>query len=130
MKTIMSLLVLVLLSFNPTPETTADNHKIFLSNPTNYSFKCGCDIGEVSSASLRGDKLLVTYSYPCMGKIRKGLLEGTYDKTTNKFKGIYNTENKSFYGEMNFSFNDKGEATGTWGNGTGRVMMKLKNRTK
>ena len=126
MKTILSIFVLLLLSSGPISKTTTGNHTVFLSNPTNYTFKCGCGIGEVTSASLKGNQLLVTYLYPCMGKTRKGFLEGTYDKTTNKFKGIYNTENKAFYGEMNFSFNGKGEATGTWGNGAGKVLIKLK----
>lgn len=99
----------------------------FLEHPNNYTFKCGCDLGAVTNASLadNGD-LTVDYFYPCNGKKLYGKLTGKYDRTTNQFKGIYNTENKMFYGQIEFGFNERGEANGTWGNGAGTIKMHLK----
>ena len=107
-----------------------NQYELFLDSPSSYTFKCGCEVGEVLSSTLSGDKLTVKYRYPCGGEMRYGFLEGTYDRDDNRFKGIYNTENKRFYGEINFSFNDSGEALGSWGNGAGKLEMRLKSSIK
>lgn len=101
---------------------------LFLRSPNNYTFKCGCDLGEVLEVSLNNEsKMIVKYYYMCEGKKLYGFLEGNYDSDANKFDGIYNTESKFYYGPINFSFNEKGEAIGFWDNGVGTVSMLLKS---
>ena len=108
--------------------TDNEGANLFLRKPNNYTFKCGCDLGEVLEVSLSKDgEMIVKYYYMCGGKKLYGFLEGEYDRAANKFEGIYNTENKFYYGPINFTFNDKGEATGYWDNGVGTVSMLLKS---
>jgi hypothetical protein len=102
---------------------------IFLKKPNNYTFKCGCDLGEVLNANLKKDGAMeVNYYYMCGGKKLFGILEGNFKKEENKFVGTYNTENKYYYGPIEFSFTAKGEADGIWDKGVGKVAMHLKEK--
>ncbi|RNC85080.1 MAG: hypothetical protein ED556_10970 [Winogradskyella sp.] len=96
----------------------------FLANPRKYAFKCGCEAGEIKSALLNEDSTMkMTYYYMCNGKKLHGFLNGKYNSNTKKFTGIYNTENKMFYGTIKISWNAKGEGSGVWNNGAGTVSI-------
>ena len=102
--------------------------ELFLSDPTKYSFKCGCEPGAMKTAKLREDgRMKMTYYYLCGGKKLDGYLEGKYDETKKQFQGIYNTENKLYHGTISIKWNAFGEGYGSWDDGrtVGSIEMKL-----
>jgi len=101
---------------------------VFLSDPTRYNFLCTDESrGDVLSASLTNEGTLrLTYSSFWPDGDHSGHLSGWYDSEKNNFVGEYKTNDGRFAGEINFSFNEKGEAFGTWDHGYGVIKISLK----
>ena len=123
----------MLTAFKPANKVMPDDKglNVFLSSPTQYSFKCGCDPGEMKTAKLsKNGHMKMTYFYLCGGQKLNGYLEGKYDDTTKQFQGIYNTENKLYYGTISIKWNALGEGYGSWDDGrtVGSIEMKLINK--
>lgn len=120
-------LLSIVLSAAVRPATIAAppaGYEIFLASPANFTFRCGCGLGEVTDATLSAEgAMTVHYFYPCGGRKLYGRLMGDYHTGENQFTGTYNTENKMYYGPISFSFNEAGEGLGEWGNGTGTLRM-------
>ena len=114
---------------NMKPLLQSDSHppglKTFLQQPQRYGFTCGCEQGQIRSACLSGDALLIEYEYPCRGEERTGQIQAHWEQKAAKFKGTYNTQNGRFFGDIQFSFNLRGEGQGSWGQGAGSLEMKL-----
>ena len=101
----------------------------FLDNPTNYTFECTpTSKGEVLGATLSDDgEMTIRYQSMWTGDgDHSGVLTGTYDANKKRFNGRYETNDNRFEGEQNLIFNIKGEASGTWDNGYGTTVIKLK----
>lgn len=113
------------------PEITLEKQgiAIFLKDPSRYNFLCTNESrGEVLSASLRNDGTLhLTYSSFWSDGDHSGVVSGTYDRQNNIFNGSYKTHDGRFSGEINFSFNEKGEAFGSWDHGYGVIKISLKH---
>lgn len=106
------------------------NVKEFLRNPTNYTFICSATSdGEVLEANLNSKGvMIVIYKSIWDDGDHSGKLTGKFDKKQNRFSGRYKTNDNRFEGEINFEFNSKGEATGTWDSGFGTVKIRLKTK--
>lgn len=100
----------------------------FLKQPSKYNFLCTeTSKGEVIDASLsESGKMVIEYASFWEDGDHSGKAVGFYDSKKNRFNGTYKTHDGRFTGEMNFSFNEKGEATGTWDNGFGTIKIRLK----
>lgn len=105
-----------------------DGGALFVNQPTQYTMKCVCeDPGNIIGASLSANgEMIIDYVYTCYEKGYTGKLTGHYDADKHRFDGFYNTNNGMFQGETHFSFNENGEATGTWDHGAGNVEIRLK----
>ncbi len=103
---------------------------LFLKNPTDYNFICtSTSKGEVLSASLsENGAMIIEYASFWDDGDHSGITQGNYNRKKNFFKGTYKTNDERFSGEINFSFNEKGEAQGTWDNGYGVIKIPLKNK--
>lgn len=101
---------------------------LFLKNPTHYNFICtSTSKGEVLSASMSDNgNMTIEYASFWDDGDHSGKTEGVYDRKKNHFQGTYQTNDGRFSGEINFSFNEKGEAQGTWDNGYGVIKIPLK----
>lgn len=102
--------------------------EVFLKKPQQYSFLCTpTSKGEVLSAKLfDSNKMEIEYASFWADGDHSGKVVGVYKRKTNHFKGVYKTNDHRFSGEINFSFNEKGEANGSWDNGYGRIRIQLK----
>ncbi len=110
--------------------TTSSGVDLFLENPANYSFICTpTSKGDVISAYLSDNgKMVIHYASFWDDGDHSGKTEGFYNREKNHFQGNYETNDGRFSGEINFSFNEKGEAQGTWDNGYGIIKIPLKRQ--
>lgn len=106
--------------------------ELFLKSPNQYNFLCtATSKGEVISATFTEDgSLAIQYTSFWEDGDHSGKVKGKYDRKSNRFRGTYKTHDGRFSGEINFSFNQKGEADGTWDNGYGKIRMHLKTPKK
>lgn len=109
---------------------TIEGVDLFLKAPTSYNFLCTSNSnGEVLSATMsEGGEMIVEYASYWYDGDHSGRIQGIYNRDKNLFQGVYNTNDGRFSGEINFSFNEKGEAQGTWDNGYGVINIPLKNK--
>ena len=108
----------------PGPE--AYGYRVFLSNPESYTYKCGCGIGSVTSASVDGNQMTITYTMPCASGMVNGTMKGSYDSYHNRFTGTYTSNQGLWTGNISFGFNASGEARGSWSSeSTGGTMEML-----
>jgi hypothetical protein len=107
---------------------SASGIDVFLKDPSNYTFLCtSTSKGEVLEASItpKGELTILYESFWDDGD-HSGVTKGIYNRKKNKFNGRYQTKDGRFSGEINFSFNEKGEADGSWDNGYGIIKIHLK----
>ena len=96
------------------PSPDSYGYRVFLQHPEGYTYKCGCAMGTVTAANLKGSTMTIDYTMQCAGQAIKGTMTGTFDSYHNRFTGTYTSNQGHWMGDISFAFNAQGEATGTW----------------
>lgn len=110
----------------------------FVKAPTAYQFNCDGKSGEVTGATLVGDRMTITYQYAAEGETKTGKLTGivnsdgvfsgdylTKSQTKSQTESQTEAKTESLEGDVRFTFAADGTAKGTYSDGAGKMQISL-----